>query len=88
MAVFECCCHFYFPCACKGPVKQLYNSINMLDRIKQWLTPCGVYKVAAGVNFLNLVENPNGTSYNQCITDTENSRFPGRGFNKHKNANN
>jgi len=29
---------------CKGPMKQLYNSINMLDRIKQWLTPFGVYK--------------------------------------------
>jgi len=65
--VFECCCQFYFPCACKGPVKQLYSSINMLDRINQWLTPCGVYKVADCVNFLNLAENPNGTSYNQCI---------------------
>jgi hypothetical protein len=39
-----------FPCACKGPMKQLYNSINMLDRIKQWLTPCGVYEVV-DVNF-------------------------------------
>lgn len=40
----------------------------MLDRIKQWLTLFGVYKVMAdGVNFLNLAENPNGTSYNQYI---------------------
>lgn len=39
----------------------------MLDRIKQWLTLFGVYKVADGVNFFNLAENPNGTSYNQYI---------------------
>lgn len=57
----------FSPCACKRPVKQLYISINMLDRIKQWLIPFGVYKVDDGVNFLNLVENPNDTSYNQCI---------------------
>jgi hypothetical protein len=87
-AVFECCRHFYFPCACKRPVKQLYISINMLDRIKQWLIPFGVCKVDDGVNFFNVAENPNDTSYNQCIiSHHENSRYSGRGFNKYKNTN-
>lgn len=58
---------FIFPVFVKGPMKQLYSSINMLDRIKQWLTLFGVCKVADGVNFLNLAENPNGTSYDQYI---------------------
>jgi hypothetical protein len=59
-------------------------------KIKQWLTPFSVYKVVAGVNFLNLKEHPTGTIHNQCIIHhfiPWKFKVFGRGFNKYKNAN-
>jgi hypothetical protein len=42
-------------------MKQLYNSIHMLNKIKQWLTPLMFIKWLMVLIFFNLMEHPRGT---------------------------